>query len=112
MNSQISIKWNNQLGQTPPDTVNPQKELYDHIEYQKHHYQNVSLSLEQADLVLRLISISFDQACGYGVFWKEKGQECSSIKGTEAEALEFALKLSIPGASIERIYRGKNPLPG
>ena len=36
--------------------------LKEHIEDQKHRYQTVSLSLEQADIVLKLIDGAVDQA--------------------------------------------------
>jgi hypothetical protein len=45
------------------------------------------------------------EPCGWGVFWDEKGQPCSVLKSTERGAIDFAIRLSIPGASIEQVYR-------
>lgn len=45
------------------------------------------------------------EACGFGVFWKEGGQDCSVLKRVEADALEWAAKNAPAGASVEPIYR-------
>lgn len=47
---------------------------------------------------------------GYGVFWREKGQDCSMLKSLEADALKAAVSLGIPGASVEPVFRGAAPV--
>jgi hypothetical protein len=42
--------------------------------------------------------------CGWGVFWKEKGQSCSVLKSSEKDAINFADRLD-RAASVEPVYR-------
>lgn len=51
------------------------------------------------------------EPAGWGVFWIEKGMQCSTLEYSEGEALGFAASLGIAGAAIEPVYRRAAVLP-
>jgi hypothetical protein len=51
------------------------------------------------------------EPCSNGVFWQENGMQCSRVGLSFEEAMRFATKLAIPGASIEPVYRAKSSPP-
>jgi hypothetical protein len=47
-----------------------------------------------------------------GVFWEENGTQCSRVGLSLEEAMRFATRLGIAGASIEPVYRKSSPSTG